>query len=82
MGDLASIITFIVFIAGAVGSVGAGCFAKRFGRPVTTGLAMAISGGTTLFIGFLPLDREVGIGIVAIIWGSRWSPILPNSQPR
>ena len=51
--DLASFLTFLVFIAGAVGSVAAGYFAERFGRTATTSLAMAISGGSALFIGFL-----------------------------
>ncbi len=31
---------------------------------------MAISGGSALFIGFLPLDLEVVIAIVALIWGA------------
>ena len=70
MGDLASIITFIVFIAGAVGSVIAGYVAERVGRTATTSVAMIISGGTALFIGFLPLDWEVIITVVALIWGA------------
>ena len=68
--DLASFITFLVFIAGAVGSVVAGFTAERFGRTASTSLAMAISGGSALFIGFLPVDWEVVIGIIAIVWGA------------
>ena len=68
--DLASFITFIVFLAGAVGSVAAGYGAERFGRTATTSLAMIISGGSALFIGFLPMDWQVVILIVAIVWGA------------
>jgi hypothetical protein len=31
---------------------------------------MAISGGTALFIGFLPLDWEVAITLAALVWGA------------
>ena len=68
--DLASFITFLVFISGAVGSIVAGYFAERFGRTATASLATAISGWSALFIGFLPLDWEVIITIVALIWGA------------
>jgi len=64
--DLASFITLIVFLAGAVGSVAAGYGAERFGRTATTILAMIVSGGSALFIGFLPMDWQVVL-IVAIV---------------
>jgi len=68
--DLASLITFLVFISGAAGCVVAGFLAERVGRTATTSWAMAISGGTALFIGFLPLDWEVVIALVALVWGA------------
>ena len=68
--DLASFITFLIFVAGAVACVAAGYFAERFGRTLATSLAMIISGGSALFIGFLPLNWPVVIVGVALIWGA------------
>jgi MFS family permease len=68
--DLSSLITFLVFISGAAGCVAAGYFAERAGRTAVTSWAMAISGGTALFIGFLPLDWEVVITLAALVWGA------------
>ena len=68
--DLASFVTFLVFVSGAIGSVVAGYYAERIGRTATTSLAMAISGGSALFIGFLPLDWELVITVVALVWGA------------
>ena len=68
--NLASLMTFLVFLAGAVGCVVAGYLAERWGRCVVTSLAMAISGGTALVIGFIPLDWGWVIGIVSLIWGA------------
>ena len=68
--DLASFITFGVFLAGAVGSVATGYGAERFGRTATTSLAMSISGGSALFIGFLPMEWQVVILIAAIVLGA------------
>ena len=68
--DLASFITFLVFVSGAVACVAAGFLAERFGRTAITSWAMIISGGSALFIGFLPLDWELVIGLVALVWGA------------
>ena len=68
--NLASCITFMVFVAGATGSVLAGDMAERVGRTATTSVAMIISGGAALVIGFLPVNWEVTITIVALIWGA------------
>ena len=68
--DLASLVTFLVFIAGALGCVAAGVFAERIGRTAATSWAMIISGGMALFIGFLPVDWNTVIAIVAMIWGA------------
>ena len=76
--DLASLVTFLVFIAGAVACVAAGYLAERYGRTATTSVAMAVSGGSALFIGFLPVDWEVIITIVALVWGA--SVIADSAQ--
>ncbi len=68
--DLASLITFLVFIAGAAGCVAAGIFAERFGRTLATSVAMVISGGTALFIGFLPHEWGLVIAVAALVWGA------------
>jgi len=68
--DLASLVTFLVFIAGALGCVAAGVFAERIGRTAATSWAMIISGGMALFIGFLPVDWNIVIAVVAMIWGA------------
>ena len=68
--DLASLVSFLVFFAGAIGCIAAGIFAERMGRTSVTSWAMGISGGTALFIGFLPLEWNLVIAIVAMIWGA------------
>ena len=68
--NLASIVTFLVFISGAIGCVAAGIFAEKFGRTSVTSWAMTISGGTALFIGFLPMEWNLVIAIAAMIWGA------------
>jgi MFS family permease len=76
--DLASLLAFLVFVSGAIGSVGAGFLAERYGRTAVAGWAMAISGGTALFIGFLPEGWTVVIAIVALVWGA--SVIADSAQ--
>jgi MFS family permease len=68
--DLAGLVTFLVFLSGAVGCVVAGFMAERWGRTAVTSGAMIISGSIALFIGFLPLDWGWIIAIVALIWGA------------
>ena len=68
--DLASLIAFLVFVAGAAGSIVAGFLAERYGRTAVTSWAMAISGGMALFIGFLPEGWTIFIVIVALVWGA------------
>jgi MFS family permease len=67
--DLASLITFTVFASGALTSVFAGMMAERIGRTATTSIMMAISGGSALFIGFLPMEWSLIIALVALVWG-------------
>jgi MFS family permease len=68
--DLASLVTFLVFMAGAAGCVAAGFFAERYGRSLATSIAMVISGGMGLFIGFLPIEWGLVIALVALVWGA------------
>ncbi len=67
---LASLLAFLTFVAGAVGSVAAGYAAKRWGRCAITGCAMAMSGGMALSIGFLPVEWGWVIAIAALVWGA------------
>ncbi len=68
--DLASLVTFRVFVAGAAGCIAAGFFAERYGRTLATSVAMVISGGTALFIGFLPHEWGLVIAVAALVWGA------------
>ena len=76
--EFSSVMAFAVFGAGAVGSVLGGLGADRYGRTLATSLAMALSGGSALFIGFLPMEWTVVIGLVAIVWGA--SVIADSAQ--
>ena len=67
--DQASLVAFLVFVAGAIGSVAAGYLAERWGRTLVTSGAMVLSGGTALYIGFLPLSWGWVITVVALFWG-------------
>jgi len=80
--DLASLVNFLVFVAGPAGCVAAGFFAERYGRTLATSIAMVISGGMGLFIGFLPIEWGLVIALVALVWGPRWWPTRPSSPPR
>ena len=68
--DLASVLTFGVFFAGAVASPLAGILAERIGRTAVTSLAMVLSGSMALMIGFLPFEFLPLIIIVAMVWGA------------
>ena len=68
--ELSSALAFMVFGAGAVGCVLGGVAADRYGRTLTTSLAMALSGGAALVIGFLPVEWTLVIGLVAMFWGA------------
>ena len=73
-----SVMAFTVFLAGAAGSVLGGLAADRYGRTLATSVAMVLSGGSALFIGFLPMEWTVIIGLVAILWGA--SVIADSAQ--
>jgi MFS family permease len=65
-----SVLAFAVFGAGAVGSVLGGVAADRYGRTLVTSAAMVLSGGSALFIEFLPMEWTFIIGLVALVWGA------------
>ena len=67
--ELSKVLTFVVFAAGAVGSVAAGFGSERFGRTRAASAAMIGSGSIAVFIGFLPDEASVLIVVLAIIWG-------------
>jgi MFS family permease len=68
--DLSSTLAFAVFVAGAVGSILGGIAGDRYGRTLTTSLAMVLSGGSALIIGFLPVEWTLVIGLVVLFWGA------------
>ncbi len=68
--DLASGLTFGVFFVGAIASPLAGIWAERIGRTAVTSIAMVLSGGMALIIGFLPYELLPLILIVAMVWGA------------
>ncbi len=67
--QLAGVLTFLVFAAGAVGSIVAGLASERWGRTLSASAAMVVSGSVAIFIGFLPMDLDVLIVILLIVWG-------------
>lgn len=76
--ELASAVAFAAFVAGAIASYAAGLMAERWGRAYTTSLAMLISGGSALFVGFLPIDWEWAIAVLVLVWGA--SVIADSAQ--
>jgi MFS family permease len=76
--DLASGLTFLVFVVGAVASSYAGVWSEKIGRTAVTSIAMVISGGVAAFIGFLPPEMTILIVILAMIWGA--SVIADSAQ--
>lgn len=66
---LASLLSFAVFAAGAVGCVLAGFASERLGRCLSAALAMIASGATALVVGFLPGSAGVFIVGLLLFWG-------------
>ncbi len=66
---VASVLVFAVFVAGAAGSVLAGFASERWGRTASASAAMVVSGGIAIFVGFLPMELEVLIVVLLVIWG-------------
>jgi MFS family permease len=68
--ELAGVLAFAVFVAGAAGSVLAGVASDRYGRTIATIVPMVLSGGCALVIGFLPFGWTPVIVILALVWGA------------
>lgn len=66
---LASVLSFAVFGAGALGSLFAGQLADRIGRTAVTSLLMGISGACALTIGFLFGGPMIPLVALSLIWG-------------
>lgn len=66
---LVGVLTFLVFAAGAVGSVLAGVASERWGRTASASAAMVVSGSVAVFVGFLPQELSVLIVLLFLVWG-------------
>ncbi|MBX6330277.1 MAG: MFS transporter [Gemmatimonadaceae bacterium] len=67
--ELAGIMAFATVAVGAVGCVLAGILADRYGRTLTTIVAMAVSGSCALIIGPLLDHSLLVLGAVTLVWG-------------
>jgi len=76
--ELASVLAFAVFAAGAAGSLLGGIASDRYGRTMATIVPMVLSGSMAFVIGFLPFDWTSVIVIVALVWGA--SAIADSGQ--
>ena len=65
----ARLVTFAVFVVGAVGCLIAGLLADRFGRTLVAGAALAISGSCAGLTGFLIGGAPWLVTTVCLIWG-------------
>lgn len=61
--------TFAVVASGALGALGGGFAADRFGRTLVTSLSMAVSGCCALLIGFLFGASPLVLMPLALLWG-------------
>ncbi len=64
-----ALLTFFVVASGALGCLAAGALADRYGRTITTMIAMAVSGSCAAIIGLTPAMGPWVMLAVAIIWG-------------
>src|SRR4029453_18448774 len=68
-GSGAAYATFAVIAAGAVGCWAGGVLGDRWGRPETTVLMMAVSGGCALLVGLAGAWSAAAALIVGRVWG-------------
>ena len=68
--ELASVLAFAVFAAGAAGCLLAGIASDRYGRTMATIVPMVLSGSMAFVIGFLPFGWTPVIVILALVWGA------------
>ena len=66
----ASVASFVVIGAGAIGCVAAGLLADRLGRPLVAGAAMAVSGACCLAVGFLFGKAPFALLVLTAVWGA------------
>ncbi len=66
----AALATFATIGAGAVGSVAGGLFADRWGRTTLTMIAMTMSGGCALLVGFLFGGNPALLVLLCLVWGA------------
>ena len=74
----ASLITFATIAIGTFGCLAGGWMADRFGRCLTSALAMAISGTCAVLIGFFYNGPATVFVLVALVWG--FSTIADSAQ--
>ena len=67
--ELAGVLAFAVFAAGAAGSVLAGLGSERWGRSLSASMAMIASGSIALFVGFIPSEASALIVVLLLFWG-------------
>jgi MFS family permease len=65
----AALATFATIGAGAVGSIGGGLFADRWGRTTLTMAAMTVSGSCALLVGFLFGGNPFLLVLLCLVWG-------------
>jgi MFS family permease len=65
----AALATFATIGVGAVGCIGGGLFADRWGRTTVTMAAMAVSGTCALLVGFLFGGNPVLLVLLCLVWG-------------
>ena len=68
-GVWAAAATFATIGAGAVGCIGGGAFADRWGRTTVTMAAMAVSGCCALLVGFLFGGHPAAMIALCLVWG-------------
>jgi MFS family permease len=67
---LAPLMSFVIIgVAGAIGCVGAGVWADRFGKSRVAAVAMVVSGICALGVGWISRGSFVGAMVVLLIWG-------------
>lgn len=68
--SLAPMLAFATIAVGAIGCVIAGLAADRMGRAPVTMIAMALSGGCALIVGFLTRAPLAIVITLALVWGA------------
>lgn len=65
---VSGVATFGVIAVGAVGAIGAGWLSHRMGPPTVAAIALAVSGGCSLFIGLL-FPSPIALLALGLVWG-------------